>query len=112
MALHVVGVCINRIGTEPSRQPAAEQTSEARAAQSDFSAGPDYGFNLESLSVDQLRGWCVDKRDPARIFDIDLLIDGVFFRTMRNGGRRPDLEKLGWSAGFGGLNQTGFAGDN
>lgn len=88
---------------EPDSQPEPEPTTAAGVAQTAFSAGPDYGFNLETLSDERLRGWCVDKRDPARIFDIALLIDGMFFRTVRNDGRRPDLEKLGWSAGRGGL---------
>lgn len=66
-------------------------------------APADYVLRLESVKDNQLRGWAVDKLNPSRTFDVDVLIDGYPLRTARNDRPRSDLGRLGLSSGLGGL---------
>jgi len=58
---------------------------------------------IESVSKSELRGWAVNTLNPAECFSVDILIDGVFFRTTRNEHSRSDLLRAGLSDGIGGI---------
>lgn len=63
---------------------------------------PEYAAKIERQG-DRIRGWCVDKNDRGRIFDLDLYLDGQFYATLRNDQQRNDLVKKHLSNGRGGF---------
>ena len=66
-------------------------------------AASDITITLDSLTDDALEGWCVDSSERGRILELDIIVDGEFFVSIRNDGPRGDLEKLGISKGLGGF---------
>jgi len=58
---------------------------------------------IESISKTELRGWAVNTRNQKDCFPVDILIDGIFFSTIRNEYRRNDLLRAGLSDGIGGI---------
>lgn len=63
---------------------------------------------LEAVSGELIRGWAVDPRNKARLFDIDILLDDLFLMQIRNDVDRPDLKQIGKSAGRGGFRLEPF----
>ena len=58
---------------------------------------------IDILTEDHLRGWAVNPFAPSSVFSVDIFIDGEFFCTLRNDGRRNDLKSKGLSEGLGGF---------
>ena len=69
---------------------------EYRPLQS-INAASDITITIDSLTDDALEGWCVDSSERGRILELDIIVDGEFFVSIRNDGPRGDLEKLGIS---------------
>lgn len=63
-----------------------------------------YKAKIEAVTGSQFRGWAVDRARPGRIFDLQVLVDGVPFVQVRNDGPRTDLQQKGLSQGRGGVN--------
>lgn len=64
---------------------------------------PEYLGRIEVLTPTQIKGWCVDKLAPGDIFDIDVMIDGELFTTIKNDTPRGDLKAKEMSKGLGGI---------
>ncbi|WP_414897121.1 glycosyltransferase [Rhodovulum sp. YEN HP10] len=58
---------------------------------------------LESLTEDRLRGWASDTLNRGRLFEVEVLVDGVFLTRIRNNRPRSDLARHGKSRGLGGF---------
>ncbi|PQA81493.1 hypothetical protein C5F52_20065 [Limnohabitans sp. TS-CS-82] len=63
-----------------------------------------YEGRLEVKDQPLYRGWAVNRDEKQIIFPLDILIDDVFYKTLNNNDRRPDLLRAGKSDGFGGFN--------
>ncbi|ARJ69299.1 glycosyltransferase [Paracoccus contaminans] len=83
--------------------PAAERPAPGRAAGGAVGGASGHRGKIERLSPTQLRGWAVDGAHPGRVFDSQLLIDGIPLMTVRNDRPRHDLQAAGLSAGLGGV---------
>lgn len=59
-------------------------------------------LHLDSLPP-RLCGWCRDVNRPERPLWIRVFIDDVYFDTLQNNQKRPDLKKHGKTAGSGGF---------
>lgn len=64
---------------------------------------PAYEGRIEKLTDCLLKGWASDSRKPGRVFDIEVLLDGIFLTRLRNDQRRGDLLTHGKSEGLGGI---------
>lgn len=85
---------------EPAPEPTPEPEPEPAAPPADL---PCFDARIEVASATELRGWAVDRADPGRVVTVDVLIDGLLFRTIRADLSRGDLERNGLSRGLGGL---------
>jgi len=63
----------------------------------------EYNGRIDDLQLNAIRGWSVDVSAPDRIFDINVLIDGLFYTTVKTNQPRSDLLGLGISQGLGGF---------
>lgn len=81
------------------------QTSPAELTSSILALPPNesYHCKIDKLDINKITGWSVDRNAPNRIFNVDVLIDGQLFTTIRNDQPRSDLKNKGISDGFGGL---------
>jgi len=93
--------------------PAPEQPATAPTSEQEQSAltqapapKPVYKLAFEKLSQRHLQGWAVDLAKTNRIFDVQVLIDGVPYCTLRNNIHRSDLLRAGVSKGSGGFGTT------
>ncbi|QXI65769.1 hypothetical protein CP157_03561 (plasmid) [Paracoccus marcusii] len=71
-------------------------TPPAAAAQS-----PCEG-RIEDLTDGILRGWASDTNQRGRVFEVDVLVDGIFLTRLLNNQKRGDLVRHGKSEGLGG----------
>ena len=62
-----------------------------------------FEIRIDGATSSQLRGWAVDRDDPASVFDLDVLINDTFFCRTRNDQPRDDLKKVGKTRGLGGI---------
>jgi len=60
-------------------------------------------IHIDNCSESIVRGWSVDKSDPAKTFHLDISIDGVFFARIMNDRARADLKNKNISDGLGGF---------
>lgn len=63
----------------------------------------EYQFRVEAVDESTLKGWAVNTKVAHDIFDIEILINGLLYTTIRNDGNRPDLKRHKKSAGKGGI---------
>lgn len=63
----------------------------------------EYQFRVEAVDESSLKGWAVNTKVAQDIFDIDILINGLPYITIRNDGNRPDLKRHKKSTGKGGI---------
>ncbi|MDG1118551.1 MAG: glycosyltransferase [Flavimaricola sp.] len=63
----------------------------------------DYSGSIETLTPDRMRGWAVADFSASAVFDVDILIDGIFYARIRTDSGRDDLVKKGKSTGQGGF---------
>jgi GT2 family glycosyltransferase/glycosyltransferase involved in cell wall biosynthesis len=66
---------------------------------------PQYQGKIEAVDHKGLRGWVVDKNDPAAVFSITLLINGTPYSSLTNSVPRGDLKRAGKSTGKGGVSE-------
>jgi GT2 family glycosyltransferase/glycosyltransferase involved in cell wall biosynthesis len=59
---------------------------------------------LEVKEQPYYRGWAVSRDEKEMTFSLDILIDDIFYKTISNNDRRPDLLRAGKSGGLGGFN--------
>lgn len=62
-----------------------------------------YRCRIDSVSPSEIKGWAVEIGRPDAIFDIDILIDGFFFKRIKNDQVRNDLRAKNISDGLGGF---------
>lgn len=90
----------HRLGVEKKELAAPASTSVDKKQQEQSL----YRHKLEKSDADSIRGWCINKKTPSEVFEVDVLIDGHFYLKVKNDGSRQDLIKIGMSKGLGGLN--------
>lgn len=62
-----------------------------------------YNMSIETLQLEAVQGWAVNKRNSGQIFDVQILIDGFLYSSEKNDGPRGDLKELAISEGAGGF---------
>lgn len=66
---------------------------------------------IESLTSTSIRGWAVDTERPGKLFELGVLVNGIFLTRVRNDQRRGDLLRHGKSDGLGGFELRLFLGE-
>ncbi|MEP5152221.1 glycosyltransferase, partial [Planktotalea sp.] len=66
----------------------------------------EYKGRLEIASANEVRGWVVNLNDKGSVFDVDVLVGGVYYASVRNDTERSDLRRVGMSNGRGGVSVT------
>jgi hypothetical protein len=59
---------------------------------------PSFRGALDHADATSVRGWVVDKRDPARRVEVHLYVDGRFALAGRADAPRPDVQARGYAA--------------
>ena len=65
-----------------------------------------YEGKIEAVDKVGLRGWIVNRNDPASVFCVTLLIDGLPYSELTNDVFRGDLKRVGKSTGRGGVKEV------
>jgi GT2 family glycosyltransferase/glycosyltransferase involved in cell wall biosynthesis len=92
------------IPNEPApEQQDADTHEDAAPIANERPPKPAYKLSFEKLTHYSLEGWAVDKNNPSATFDVQILIDGIYYCGLRNDRTRPDLERAGVSDGTGGF---------
>ncbi len=64
---------------------------------------PSYIGRIERFDAGLLHGWALDETRPGSVVEVDILVDGVPYRSETNAHLRRDVERKHGSGGVGGL---------
>lgn len=84
-----------------SAPPLPDRASLGKAEPS--GASREYHLQFERAEPTEISAWAMLRGAPDQVFDIELLLDGAHFCTLRNDGPRSDLQRRGLTNGRGGI---------
>ncbi|NSL24027.1 glycosyltransferase [Agrobacterium tumefaciens] len=86
-----------------AREDAAEETVISTLPDTKLRGKDRFTCKIDLLTPEEVSGWAVNSAHPEQTFNVEILIDGIFFNTVSNNQPRNDLKQKGISEGLGGI---------